>query len=66
MGTQNWKSVLSGVSAFAAFCAVALIVAAVLGRVSWSVVIAVAAIAVVSAVPSLTTDSRTDPDGRHQ
>jgi hypothetical protein len=66
MGTENWKSVLSGVSAFAAFCAVGLIVVAVLGRVGWSAVISAAAVAVVSAALSLAADRRAHADGRHQ
>jgi hypothetical protein len=66
MGTQSLKSVLSGVSAFAALCAVVLVAAAVLGRVGWSAVIFVAGIAVVSAVLSLASGTRAGADGRHQ
>ncbi|WNI19100.1 hypothetical protein [Actinacidiphila sp. ITFR-21] len=72
MGTQNWRTALSGVSAVAALAAVVLMAAALLGDAGWSPVVVAAVVAVLCAVPALLADpvadrrARRRPEGRHQ
>lgn len=66
MGTDNWRAGLAVASAVAALTAAVLAVVAVFEGVGWTAVIAVAAAAVVCAVPALLPNAGPEAEGRHQ